>query len=122
MGLLTIKMGTDWARYTGPVEGAKMVGTVRRTSGNVTRALAVVNGRYVAMANGSVFDLDQRSVNAELGHANAQKMQRGRRVNVYLSADLIALAGDIGRGNISLGLRTALVNYPPHPEGSGLAT
>ena len=41
------------------------------------------------------------------------EMKSGKRVNVYLDAASLARAADLGAGNVSEGIRLALIAHPP---------
>ncbi|VEB42790.1 Uncharacterised protein [Chromobacterium violaceum] len=70
------------------------------------------NGVYSMANSGILRPLDQRRVKMALGigsNAGAPpKMQGGARHNVYLDAESIDIALELGDGNISRGIRLAL--------------
>ena len=108
MAKLKLNIPAAWTEYSHEVEGVQMVGTCR-PPGKGIHALGVKDGRHVAVLDGVVHDLDQRSVRAALGEKNALKLDSARRVTIYLEPDAIAAAKKLGRGNMSEGIRAALL-------------
>lgn len=92
--------------------GHETLGVV--TQGDFTGALVqnLSTGIYCMANAGAIRSLDQRRIKAALGISNNAgapvKLQDGKRVNVYLDAESLALAAEIGDGNVSEGIRRAL--------------
>ncbi|MEO2219607.1 hypothetical protein ABGV49_21350 [Chromobacterium vaccinii] len=94
------------------LNGYEVVGviTLAGRSGALVRKYS--NGIYSMANSGILRPLDQRRVKMALGigtNAGAPpKMQGGARHNVYLDAESIDIAMELGGGNISKGIRLAL--------------
>ena len=109
-GRITVDTNGNWRLYA-PVlpDGATPLGTV--TVGAETGALVRIErtGAYVIANAGAIRNLDGRKVSAALGTSGRpSEMDGGKRVNVYLDAESIAVAAKIGNGNVSDGIRKAL--------------
>jgi len=96
--------GHDWKKYTGPVHGVLMIGTVN--DGSHESALGLLAGRYVAVRCGETFRLTQRDVIRALTPKKASTA--GRSVSVYLHESEINRLKDIGGGNLTAGIRIAM--------------
>lgn len=107
---LTITPGGPWRLYQHVAPpGWDMLGTVQR--GDEIGALARnrATGILVMMRAGAVSMLDQSKAAAALGMAGRpSEMEGGKRVNVYLDAESLAIAAKLGNGNVSDGIRKAL--------------
>lgn len=110
-GRLTVDPDGDWRLYTNTLPpGCTPLGTVTRGGGD-TGALVRVDrtGLYVQVNAGVVRNLDGRKVAAALGTSGRPTaLPGGKRVNVYLDADSLARAAELGGGNVSAGIRIAL--------------
>ena len=109
-GRLTVDPNGDWrlhAKILPP--GATAHGTITRDDGTTGALIRTAVGLY-AQLNGAVLrSLDGRSVAAAMGHAGRpSSVTEGRRVNAYLDPDSIEVAGRLGNGNTSEGIRIAL--------------
>lgn len=110
MSRVTVDRAGNWMLYTNSLPvGAEAIGTVTR-DGYDTGALArLPTGSYVQVNAGAIRNLDGRAVAAALGNAGRpSEMDGGRRVNVYLDAESIEIATQLGNGNVSEGIRRAL--------------
>lgn len=111
-GRLTVNAGGDWRIYTSqPPANASPIGTVTRGDDD-TGALIQFHdsGLYAQMNNGVVRTLDGRKVTAALGIAGRPaELESGKKVNTYLDAESIATAKRLGDGNVSKGIRNALM-------------
>lgn len=108
---ITIDTNGNWKLYSNTVPtGAEAIGTVTRgisDTGALIRYTA--SGQYAQLNAGTIRTLDGRKVAAALGTSGRPaKMDGGKRVQVYLDADSLAIASSLGNGNISAGLRKAL--------------
>jgi len=89
-----------------------MLGTVTQDSrvGALARTGADI---YVMINADMITSLDQRRVKAALGISNnagkPATLDGGRKVNVYLDAESLERAEALGQGNISAGIRSALL-------------
>jgi len=111
-GRLTVEVGDKWRLYTNTIpEGAEAIGVVSRGELGDTGALVKLSsGNYVQINAGVLRNLDGRKVAAALGTAGRPaEMDGGKRVNVYLDATSLAIAAELGNGNVSEGLRRALL-------------
>lgn len=108
---LVVNTAGQWQIYTSTVpSGATPLGTV--TCGHETGALLrLASGAYVQINGEVVRNLDGRKVAAALGLSGRPPIIRGRRIDVYLDAESIAIAKRIGQGNVSSGIRKALKAY-----------
>lgn len=108
---LTVDAAGNWRLYTNTVPaGSVVLGTVTR-DGIDTGALVRFErtGAYAQVNAGAVRSLDGRSVRAALGDGGRPAtMTGGKRINVYLDDASLAAASNIGGGNVSEGIRTAL--------------
>lgn len=109
-GRLTVDLGGEWRIYTpAALPGAVVLGIVTRS--NSTGALMRIKrtGAYVQVNAGVARKLDGRKVAAALGaFGRPSEMKDGKRVNVYLDAESERRARELGRGNMSAGIREAL--------------
>lgn len=110
-GRLTVNTDGNWRLYTNtlPVNSTPL-GTVTRDESD-TGALVRIDatGAYVQVNASVIRSLDGRKVAAALGTAGRpSEMDDGKRVNVYLDADSLAIAAKLGNGNVSEGIRKAL--------------
>ncbi len=120
---LTVALGGGWRLYQAACPpGMTMLGTISR--GGDTGALAVVERtqQLVQLGAGGMRTLDQRKAWAALEEARGRggrpaEMAGGRRVNVYLDSASLARAAELGGGNVSEGIRRALLT-PPAPSRS----
>lgn len=118
MSALTIDRHGPWGRYA-PVlpDGWVACGTV--TDGISTGALArTPAGVYVQVNGYAARALDQWQVREALGEprratGRPAMLAGGRRVNVYLDDESLAIANNVGRGNVSQGIRIALAHVKP---------
>jgi len=114
-----------WKLYA-PVlpESAEPLGTVivggetdengNTCGGEAGALIKFTNTGLYAMANGHIIkNLDGRKVAAALGTGIGRRktLDGGKRVYVYLDEKAVSKAKDIGNGNISAGIRTALDTY-----------
>lgn len=111
---LTVNPGGNWRLYTNTLpDGATPMGTITRGVGDTGALARLQNGAYVQINAGIVRALDGRKVAAALGTAGRPaKMPDGRRVNVYLDSESIAIATRLGDGNLSEGIRRAVRGRP----------
>lgn len=111
-GRLTVEVGGKWRLYTNTIpSGAEAIGVVSRGDIGGTGALIKFSatGQYAQLNAGAILALDGRKVAAALGTTGRPTtMEGGKRVQVYLDADSLAIASTIGNGNVSEGIRKAL--------------
>lgn len=109
--MITIDQTGPWQLYTNTLPAnSTPLGTITR-DGTDTGALARIEktGAYVQVNAGTIRSLDGRAVAAALGlTGRPAEMQDGKRVNVYLDAESLAIASKVGNGNVSEGIRKAL--------------
>ena len=111
-GRLTVDTDGNWRLYTNSVPGGcTVLGTVTRDG--ETGALVVTEAGIYSMLNARVYrGLDQRKVKAALGVpmdvGRPTELDGGKRVQVYLDAESVAIASKLGNGNVSDGIRKAL--------------
>ena len=86
----------------------EVIGTVRRGEGEGALVRNQSTGIYAQANAGAIRSLDQRKVLVAISGSNASKMADGRRRNVYMSAADVERAKQLGKGNISEGIRIAL--------------
>ena len=92
MSKITVDTAGNWKLYT-----------------NTLPANSTATGAYVQVNAGAIRNLDGRKVVAALGMAGRpSEMEGGKRVNVYLDAESLAIAAKLGNGNVSDGIRKAL--------------
>lgn len=110
-GRLAVDTNGNWRLYTNTIPAnSTPLGTVTR-DGSDTGALVRIEatGLYVQVNAGAIRSLDGRKVAAALGTAGRpSEMEGGKRVNVYLDADSLAVAAKLGNGNVSEGIRKSL--------------
>lgn len=111
MSKITVDTAGNWKLYTKTLPvNATAIGTVTRDdceTGALVRLEAT--GAYVQVNAGVIRTLDGRKVAAALGMAGRpSEMEGGKRVNVYLDAESLAIAAELGNGNVSDGIRKAL--------------
>lgn len=110
-GRLTVDADGNWRLYTNTLPAnSTPLGTVTRDGVDIG-ALARINatGLYVQVNAGVIRNLDGRKVAAALGMAGRPAvMAGGKRVNVYIDDESLAIAAKLGGGNVSNGIRTAL--------------
>lgn len=109
-GRITVALDGNWRLYTNTIPaGATPLGTVARDGCDTGALVRIRTGAYAQVNAGVVRSLDGRKVAAVLGTAGRPaKMSGGKRVNVYLDAASLAIAEQIGNGNVSEGIRKAL--------------
>lgn len=111
MSKITVDTSGNWKLYTNTLPtNSTPLGTVTR-DGFDTGALVKIEatGLYVQVNAGAIRSLDGRKVAAALGTAGRPtEMDGGKRVQVYLDAESLAIADRLGDGNVSAGLRKAL--------------
>ena len=111
MGKVMVDTTGNWKLYTNTLPAnSTPLGTVTRDDFD-TGALVRIDatGVYVQVNAGSIRILDGRTIAAALGTAGRpSEMEGGKRVNVYLDAESIAIATRLGNGNVSDGIRKAL--------------
>lgn len=118
MNKITVDAAGNWKLYTNTLPAnSTPLGTVTR-DGFDTGALVRIEstGLYAQVNAGAIRSLDGRTVAAALGTAGRpSEMDGGKRVNVYLDADSLAIAAKLGDGNVSEGIRKALkiTSLPP---------
>lgn len=123
-GRLTVALGDKWQLYTHTLPpNSQALGTVTR-EGDDTGALVRIEatGIYVQANAGAIRSLPQAKVVAALREVDCdpppphakpgrpEEMQGGKRRNVYLDDASWAKACQIGNGNASEGIRTALAS------------
>lgn len=112
MSKITVDQNGAWQLYTNtlPVNSTPL-GTVTR-EGTDTGALVKIEktGLYVQVNAGVTRSLDGRTIAAALGLSGRPADVAGKRVNVYLDPDSLAIAAKIGSGNVSEGIRAALAD------------
>lgn len=114
---LTINTDGDWHRYNYFIpEYCTPLGTV--SVGDVSGILVHQrDGLYCMIHADGCAKLDQRKAKAALGISNnagrTAELTEGRRVNVYLDADSLERASELGNGNVSEGIRIALQRITP---------
>ena len=110
-GRLTVNTDGNWRLYTNTIPAnSTPIGTVTR-DGIETGALVRMEatGAYVQINAGVLRTLDGRKVSAALGTSGRPaEMEGGKRVQVYLDAESLSIAADLGNGNVSEGIRKAL--------------
>lgn len=117
---VTVDQNGDWRTYTNTLpENAEPLGVVTRGAKNAG-ALVRMNGTYAqvndfigSVDDGSVISLDGQKIASALGLKSGggrkSEMDGGKRVTVYLTEEIIAKAKEIGQGNLSKGIRVALL-------------
>ena len=118
---VTVDQNGDWRTYTNTLpENAEPLGVVTRGAKNAGALVRMENGTYAqvndfigSVDDGSVISLDGRKIASALGLKSGggrkSEMDGGKRVNVYLTEESIARAKEIGGGNVSEGIRMALL-------------
>lgn len=117
MQTITVELCEDHSTYQS--EGLPdwhPVGTVR--CGDDVGALVQhrKTKRYALAREGEVHKLDQRRILAALGKSPARKFNDAEKFTAYLPRDIREKASRIGGGNISNGLRLAVIAFD---EGEG---
>lgn len=110
-GRLTIDTAGAWQLYATTIPAsAEVLGTITRGIGDTGALIRYpATGQYAQLNAGSIRSLDGRKVAAALGTAGRpNEMAGGKRVQVYLDAESLAIADRLGDGNVSAGLRKAL--------------
>lgn len=111
MSKVTVDTAGNWKLYTNTLPAnSTPLGTVTRDDFD-TGALVRIDatGVYVQVNAGAIRSLDGRTIAAALGTAGRpSEMEGGKRVNVYLDAESLAIASKLGNGNVSEGIRKAL--------------
>ena len=111
MSKITVDTTGNWKLYTNTLPAnSTPLGTVTRDDFD-TGALVRIDatGVYVQVNAGAIRSLDGRTIAAALGTAGRpSEMEGGKRVNVYLDAESLAIAARLGNGNVSDGIRKAL--------------
>jgi hypothetical protein len=111
-GRLTVDTDGNWRLYTNTLPAnSTPLGTVTR-GGFDTGALVRIEttGAYVQINAGVIRPLDGRKIAAALGNiGRPAEMIGGKRVNIYLDSESIAIAKRLGNGNASDGIRKALL-------------
>ncbi len=108
---ITVDTNGNWKLYSNTLpHGAEAIGTVTRGIGDTGALIRyTASGQYAQLNAGAIRTLDGRKVAAALGTSGRPvEMDGGKRVQVYLDADSLAIASNLGDGNISAGLRKAL--------------
>ncbi len=108
---ITVDQYGNWRLYTNSLpENWTPLGTVTRNETDTGALVRIkATGGYIQVNAGSVRNLDGRKVSAALGTAGRPiKMEGGKRVNVYLDTESLAIAVRLGDGNVSEGIRKAL--------------
>lgn len=116
-GRVAVDPNGDWTPFTifdRIPDGAEIKGVV--SVGGVSGALVrLPTGAYWQISNDSVSVLDGRKIASALGlksnGGRKEEMDGGRNITIYLPADSIARAKEIGGGNVSKGIREALKNF-----------
>ena len=111
-GRLTVDINGKWRLYTKTLpENSTALGTVTRDESDTGALVRIesTGGVYVQVNAGTIRSLDGRKVAAALGTAGRpSEMAGGKRVNVYLDAESLAIAAKLSNGNVSDGIRKAL--------------
>lgn len=96
-----------------PLPNWEAIGTVIRGESDAGALVRNLSTGIYAQANaGAIRSLDQRKILAALGlFANATKLDGGKRVNVYLDEITLERAKALGGGNVSDGIRKALLAH-----------
>ena len=114
---ITVDTAGNWRLYANSLPaGAEAIGTVTRGEGDTGALIRyAASGLYAQLNAGAIRALDGRKVSAALGKTGRPaEMTGGKRVQLYLDADSLAIAAQIGGGNVSEGVRKALQNSIPH--------
>lgn len=123
-GRITVDRDGNWRLYTNSIPGGcTVIGTVTR--GEIeTGALVKTEAGIYSMLNARVYkSLDQRKVAVALGESPALigrpvELTGGKRVQVYLDAESLDRAANLGNGNVSEGIRKALAATKSTPPES----
>lgn len=110
-GRLTVDANGNWRLYTNTIPAnSTPIGTVTRDESDTGALVRVeTTGAYAQVNAGAMRSLDGRKVAAALGTSGRPtEMSGGKKVNTYLDADSIAIAQQLGNGNVSEGIRKAL--------------
>lgn len=111
MSKITVDTAGNWKLYTNTLPAnSTAIGTVTRDDFDTGALVRIeATGAYVQVNAGAIRNLDGRKVAAALGMAGRpSEMEGGKRVNVYLDAESLAIAAKLGNGNVSDGIRKAL--------------
>lgn len=111
---VTVDQNGDWRMYTKTLPAnAEPLGVVMRGAGNSGALVRMENGTYAQVNDGSFIPLDGRKISSALGLKSSggrkSEIEGGKRVTVYLTEEIIARAKEIGKGNLSEGIRVALI-------------
>lgn len=110
-GRLVVDANGNWRLYTNTIPAnATPLGTVTRGDGDTGALVQIATtGAYAQVNSGVIRTLDGRKVAAALGKTGRPpEMEGGKRVNVYLDAESLEIASNLGNGNVSDGIRRAL--------------
>lgn len=107
---LTVDPDGDWRQYAKIIpHNYTPLGTVTRDGQTGALVRIETTGVYVQLNGAGIRNLPGRKIAAALGLVGRPaEMAGGRRVNVYLDAESLKIAADLGNGNVSEGIRTAL--------------
>lgn len=111
MSKITVDTAGNWKLYTNTLPAnSTAIGTVTRDDFDTGALVRIeATGTYVQVNAGAIRNLDGRKVAAALGMAGRpSEMEGGKRVNVYLDAESLAIAAKLSNGNVSEGIRKAL--------------
>lgn len=113
-GRITVDTNGKWGLYTNTIPvGSEALGTVTLGIGDTGALVRMQSGVYVQINAGALRSLDARKVAAALGQysfgGRPKTIDGARRVNMYLDEHSIAKAKELGRGNLSEGIRAALI-------------
>lgn len=111
MSKITVDTEGNWNLYTNTLPAnSTPIGTVTRDDFDTGALVRIeTTGAYVQVNAGVLRNLDGRKVAAALGTAGRpSEMTGGKKVNTYLDSESIAIATNLGNGNVSEGIRIAL--------------
>lgn len=117
-GRLTVDTNGKWQLYTNTIpEGGEVLGTITRGTGETGALVRMKSGVYLQINAGVSCTLDARKVSAALGlysfGGRPPKIDGARRVNMYLDEESVKKAKALGGGNLSDGVRAALLAAQP---------
>lgn len=110
-GRLSVDTNGNWRLYTNTLPAnSTPLGTVTRDETDTGALVRIeTTGAYVQVNASTIRALDGRKVAAALGiTGRPREMDGGKRVNVYLDAESLERAAELGNGNVSEGIRIAL--------------